>query len=383
MAADFGKPTATTARASNLTYTVDNFVALAKLLDDTSPTGLASGFIRWSTTNKRFQKYNGSSWADLTDEFSMLVKEPAATVASAATVDLGAQKARVVAISGSTAITAFGTSDDGVWRVVRFTGALTLTHNATTLALPGAANITTANGDLCVALSLGSGNWRVILYRTAGGHLVTSAPTADLHAATKKYVDDNLPAAASDTVAGKVELATSAEVQAGTDSVRAVTPAGLVAAKIIPQTSQNTTSGTYKEWTGIPAWVNRVTVMLNEVSTNGASDLLVQIGAGSYATSGYVSASSLVYGTNLCTQSSVSSGFNIFSNDAGQTTTGALTLVRMTGNIWVASGSLVRSTAHPISLSGRISLGGALDRLKFTSVSGDTFDGGSVNIAWE
>lgn len=385
MAADFGKPTADTERASNLTYTVDNFVALAKLLEDASPTGVASGFKRWSAANKRLEQYNGSSWAALVDEMAQLVKEPAATVASAATVDLGAQKARAVAISGSTTITAFGTSDDGVWRVVRFTGALTLTHNASTLALPGAANITTANGDWCIANSLGSGNWRVLLYRTAGGNLIGSAPTSDLHLATKKYVDDNAIAAASETVAGKVELATSAEAQAGTDTTRVVTPAGLKSAQIITQTSQATTSGTYKDFTAVPAWVDRITVTLSGVSTNGTNHLLVQIGAGSITSSGYESNSAWIPNGGYPSVAGSTEGFISLQFYASVAVSGAITLTRHSGTTWVATGTMRDSTYNVVvQMAGVVTLGGTLDRVRLTTVGGtDTFDAGSVNVSWE
>jgi hypothetical protein len=50
---------------------------------------------------------------------------------------------------------------------LRFSGALTLTYNATSLILPGAANITTAAGDTLEAVSLGSGNWVVTVYQSA------------------------------------------------------------------------------------------------------------------------------------------------------------------------------------------------------------------------
>ena len=52
-------------------------------------------------------------------------------------------------------------------RCLVFQGILTLTHNATSLILPGGASITTAAGDSCVAISLGSGNWRVISYSSS------------------------------------------------------------------------------------------------------------------------------------------------------------------------------------------------------------------------
>lgn len=88
----------------------------------------------------------------------------AANVASASTVDLGAVVGRFVDVTGTTTITSFGTVAAGIWRIVTFTGALTLTHNATSLILPGGLNITTSAGDCLLAESLGSGNWRVVFY---------------------------------------------------------------------------------------------------------------------------------------------------------------------------------------------------------------------------
>lgn len=91
------------------------------------------------------------------------------TVASASTVDLGAEVAPVVNITGTTTITSFGTAAAGTRRIIRFGGALTLTHNGTSLILPGGANITTAAGDMAEAHSLGSGNWRVDFFNRAAG----------------------------------------------------------------------------------------------------------------------------------------------------------------------------------------------------------------------
>jgi hypothetical protein len=101
-----------------------------------------------------------------------------ATVASATTTDLGAVTSRNVSITGTTTITGFGTAAAGVMRFGRFTGALTLTHNGTSLILPSAASITTAANDRFVAVSLGSGNWLVYSYtRASGAALVTSGGT--------------------------------------------------------------------------------------------------------------------------------------------------------------------------------------------------------------
>jgi len=98
-----------------------------------------------------------------------------ATIASAATVDLSTTDAAVVNITGTTAITALGTLKSGATKTLIFSGALTLTHNATSLIVPGAANITTAAGDTATAVSLGSGNWRVTDYTRADGSIILSA----------------------------------------------------------------------------------------------------------------------------------------------------------------------------------------------------------------
>lgn len=103
--------------------------------------------------------------------------------ASAATCDIGAVDEAIQNISGTTTITSFGTVSAGIWKWVVFQGALTLTHNGTSLILPGAANITTAAGDVALMLSLGSGNWRCLYYSPASGNPVTFTPTLPLGSA--------------------------------------------------------------------------------------------------------------------------------------------------------------------------------------------------------
>ena len=93
----------------------------------------------------------------------------AVTLPSASTVNIGAAASNYVVISGTTTITAFDTIAQGAMRWVRFSGALTLTYNATSLILPSSANITTAAGDEAVIVSEGSGNWRCLSYNKADG----------------------------------------------------------------------------------------------------------------------------------------------------------------------------------------------------------------------
>lgn len=98
-----------------------------------------------------------------------------ADIASATTTDLSTATGDFVDITGTTTITGLGTLAAGIERTVRFTGALTLTHNATSLILPGAANITTAADDRAIFRSLGSGNWLCVSYNKASGAAVVSS----------------------------------------------------------------------------------------------------------------------------------------------------------------------------------------------------------------
>jgi len=94
---------------------------------------------------------------------------PFTAIASATTTDLSTVATIGVSITGTTTITGFGTGAS-LLRIVKFAAALTLTHNATSLILPGAANITTAAGDTAAFLSDGSGNWTCTSYQVAAGN---------------------------------------------------------------------------------------------------------------------------------------------------------------------------------------------------------------------
>ena len=84
------------------------------------------------------------------------------TIASAGTTDLSTVDGTYITVSGTTTITAFGTLKSGMFKFLKFDGALTLTHNATSLILPRAENITTVAGDTAAFVSLVSGNWRCL-----------------------------------------------------------------------------------------------------------------------------------------------------------------------------------------------------------------------------
>lgn len=104
------------------------------------------------------------------------------SVASAATVDLGAQGSHLIKVTGATTITAFGASAQAAapLYVVTFAAGLTLTHNATSLALPRSADIVTAADDTALMLYLGSGNWRCLTYSRADGSALTGLTADDI-----------------------------------------------------------------------------------------------------------------------------------------------------------------------------------------------------------
>lgn len=150
-----------------------------------------------------------------------------ADIASAATTNLANATGWYLDITGTTTITSFGTVDEGQQYTLRFVSALTLTHNATSLILPGAANITTAAGDVAVMMSLGSGNWRCIDYQRASGlpgdvtqtgtqTLTNKTLTTPAFSGTPTGLD------ASTTAKGISEFATAAEWLTGTDTARSL-----------------------------------------------------------------------------------------------------------------------------------------------------------------
>lgn len=147
-------------------------------------------------------------------------------------------------------------------------------------------------------------------------------------------------------------------------------------------TAVASTSGTSIDFTSIPSWVKRITVMYSGTSTSGTSNWLVQIGAGSVTTSGY---SSAAHNTNN-TDATSTAGFILSAAIvAAATYNGSATLMLSTTNTWVCS-SLIgpASTASGSIGSGTLTLGGTLDRIRITTVNGtDTFDAGSINILYE
>lgn len=226
---------------------------------------------------------------------------------------------------------------------------------------------------------------------------------------------------ASDTAAGIVELATTAETQTGTDATRAVTPDGLndmaslsgkawfldeddmssdSATKVPSQqsvkayvdgassditlgTEQASTSGTSIDFTSIPAGTKRITVMFSGVSTNGTSSVLVQVGdSGGVEASGYAAGASYAASDEQST-----AGFIAVPGNGASTAWHGSMIIDLedaAGFSWVAQSAMASPGSAIRHSAGSKSLSAELDRIRITTVNGtDTFDAGAINISYE
>jgi hypothetical protein len=155
----------------------------------------------------------------------------------------------------------------------------------------------------------------------------------------------------------------------------AITAAGSVAS----------TSGTAIDFTGIPSWVKRVTVLFNGVSTNGTANVQVQLGtASSFETTGYFSYSSSIVSPSTAAAASLTSGIAAGFSAAAAARVGAITIHLIGSNAWVYTGLIGDGAATGVvHTAGVKALSGALTRLRVTTTGADTFDAGTLNIHYE
>jgi hypothetical protein len=182
------------------------------------------------------------------------------------------------------------------------------------------------------------------------------------------------------------ELASNAVVTAKiADS--SVTPAKL-SQPLTLETAKATTSGITVEFTGIPSWVKRITMIFDGVGTNGANNLDLQIGSGSYATSGYDTLCSYVGGSSSSVVA-FSGGFGIIVNNNSGLCYGRYTLDLVGGNKYIGSGVFhvhqVGVAQYTMQSAGSSPvLSGPIDRIRIAVIGGaNTFDSGSINIMYE
>ena len=158
------------------------------------------------------------------------------------------------------------------------------------------------------------------------------------------------------------------------------------AGSITSGTAVASTSGTSIDFTSIPSYVKRVTVMFNGVSTNGSSATIVQIGSGSVTTSGYSGRTGYIINAGVSSVASATSGFATdASGAASEVRTGIMTIALIGSNVYIASCQICSTGSALFGFgNGAVTLGGVLDRIRITTGNGtDTFDAGSINILYE
>jgi hypothetical protein len=197
------------------------------------------------------------------------------------------------------------------------------------------------------------------------------------------------------TTTGLVQSADTSgiiELQSNGTTKATVSSSGLAIGQYNPSASLVTsgtavasTSGTSIDFTSIPSWAKRITILLHRVSTTGTVPLMYQLGTSSgIVTTGYVSSGAYA-GDSMAGTTSTSGLLNGAGGATADTAVGLTTICNFGGNTWVSSSVCGDGNSNFAKMGGgSITLGSTLDRVRITTTTGTpTFDAGSINILYE
>jgi hypothetical protein len=157
--------------------------------------------------------------------------------------------------------------------------------------------------------------------------------------------------------------------------------------KLTLDTAQASTSGTSIDFTGIPSWVKRITVIFDGTSVSGSSEILVRLGTASgVATTGYVSTVGRIDGSGNTGAGGSTVAFTLAGSGIPGTISlrGCISFLNITGNSWVGSSAMAYFSNAQVFGGGSVALSSTLDRVRITTANGtDTFDSGTINILYE
>lgn len=268
------------------------------------------------------------------------------------------------------------------------TGDVT-SYSSTTLVM----NITAVAGSGTLA----SWNISMAAIGASTAATVSNAPAGNIAATTVQAAINELDSEKLSSAAGAVtdtnlNSIITASTVGSNDNIPVITysakgriTAVSSASKITIGTQIATTSGTSHDFTSIPSWVKRITIMLNGVSTNGTSVKQIQIGdTGGIEITGYGGSGF----SATATWSNMSSGFLLSGANAASdvhNVLGTIVLMDASTNTWAfqSLGSYTSAASSSYS-QGVKSLSATLDRVRLTTVNGtDAFDAGTFNILYE
>lgn len=245
---------------------------------------------------------------------------------------------------------------------LKFDAGITLAHSSA-LVMPAGVSVVTETNDIVCFMNESPGVWKCLSYPryTDADH---PGPEPAITWPLMRWWD------LSNSVLKIRDAADSKWIVRG-----AISPSSSVSA-----------SGIAVDFTDIPPWANRITVMLFGVSTNGAHPILIQLGAGGLVSSSYVSQTATVQSTG---SGAGYSGIGFLIEDSGGAVFaryGTATLTRHAENRWIMQ-SMTAVDLHSVPrvsmAAGAVNLPGSLDTVRITNVATDTFDAGLINISWE
>lgn len=156
--------------------------------------------------------------------------------------------------------------------------------------------------------------------------------------------------------------------------------------RLVRETAQTTTSGTSKDFSSIPSWVQKITVMFQNISLSGTDNFLIQLeDSGGVETTGYISSSNFLQGGVSSGGVSSTSGIILSGGNASNTLSGTVVFNNISGNFWIATGTWNYSNLTGINgwTAGEKELSSTLTSIRITASGANTFDLGSVNIMYE
>lgn len=307
---------------------------------------------------------------------------PAKTGASTALDNLAAVAINTSLISDTDNTDDLGSASKG-WKDVylrtgKFDGA---TSGTTTVEATAAAGTTTITLPAATDTLVGKATTDTFTNKTIDadgtGNVITNIGSSEVKSEMITGQDDGTIAAGDSILFSDVDDSGNLK----DDTVQGIlnlVPAG----GFTLSTEQATTSGTSVTFGSIPAGTKMIVIMFEGVSFLGAGKLDITIGdAGGLETSGYDS--TLIFHTG--TNAAVSGSTTAFEfGDAGGTNavvgTMTLTLKNAAAFTWMATGSSQPDSGNFTTQAGVKSLSAELTQL---SISGGTFDAGSINIQYQ